>query len=249
MKNSIKFINHTNIIQYCFKMNKRASSGLFDGIFDDYRGAPSKSFVKIALIGDGATGKTSFFNRIANGDNSDYKFNKIYDATRGCNICQIEYMIGKHTITIHLFDTAGQELYGALRDSYIMGVDGIIIMYDLSEKITKQNVTAKWIPEVKHMLSCTKTHSYIPIAVVGNKNDKLETSNYFPDPSILTHTNFENLHDNYRLGSIEEFSVSVKADKDLMKPINWLLKNILSYYMPINVKRTKKQPVIVMTNT
>ncbi len=149
-------------------------TGFFDGLFDDCRGSPSKTSIKIALIGDGGTGKTSYFNRVTMGDHPEYKFSKVYDATRGCNICQIEYMIGKYTITLHLFDTAGQEKYGTLRDSYLMGVDGIILMYDLGEKITKQNVLSKWIPDVKRVLTSSGNKVSVPIAVIGNKNDVLD---------------------------------------------------------------------------
>ena len=39
--------------------------------------------IKITLIGDGATGKSSYFERLSNGLSSKYKFSKKYDATIG----------------------------------------------------------------------------------------------------------------------------------------------------------------------
>jgi len=232
--------------------NKNSSDdhGFFEEFFDDCRRSPFKSSIKIALIGDGGTGKTSYFNRIASGNHPDYKFSKVYDATRGCNICQIEYTIGRYPITLHIFDTAGQEKFGALRDSYLMGADGIILMYDLTEKITKQNVLAKWIPEVKKILKNSGTKSFIPIAVVGNKNDRIEEydlKNAYDLPGIRL-TTLTGAYSSSSCGQIEHFIISVKSDTNLMSPINWLLKTVLAYIMPVNAKRTGKLPKIVLCN-
>jgi GTP-binding nuclear protein Ran len=127
---------------------------------------PHKTNIKIALIGDGATGKTSYFERLVSGHLENYKFKKSYNATHSCNICQIEYSIGKHKIKIHLFDTAGQEKFGTLRDSYLFGVDGVILMYDLTQRDTKQNVVNKWLPEIKRILKTSKTKQYVPVIVI-----------------------------------------------------------------------------------
>lgn len=231
--------------------------GFFDGLFEDLRGAPTKTSIKIALLGDGATGKTSFFNRITNGDNPDYKFSKIYDATQGCNICQIEYMIGKYPITVHIFDTAGQEKFGMLRDSYLTGADAIILMYDLSEKITKQNVLTKWIPEVRRLLTAAHCTQYIPIAVVGNKNDKIDMSqaqtrtdriSIQSDPIGIRTATLVGAYDPHQFGPIDHFYISVKADEKLMDPINWVLRHVLAYIIPVDVKRSAKKPNIYLCN-
>jgi len=226
-------------------------------MFEQFRNAPSKTSIKIVLLGDGAIGKTAYFNRITSGDTDEYKFNKIYDATRGCNICQIEYMLGKYTIIIHLFDTAGQEKFGALRDSYLLGADGIILMYDLTENATKRNVLTKWIPDIKRILNDTSALSRIPIAVVGNKNDRIDVSALkcndpsryeledLHDEEMLTNTigiRMSTLKNIYKCGQIEHFYVSVKADENLIKPVNWLLEQILNCYLPVDIKRNNKIP-------
>lgn len=218
--------------------------GLFNTM-TDLCGPPKQSLIKIALIGDGSTGKTSYFERILSGDNSDYKFNKHYDATKGCNICQIEFIIGKYPITVHLFDTAGQEKFGALRDSYLVGIDGVILMYDITDRTTKQNALTKWIPEVKNILIASRTNKYVPIMVVGNKSDKIDSID-----TMTTHLRISTLLGCYesKFGEIDHCYISVKADENLMKPINWLLKYILSYYFNINVKKTNKQTQVTYCN-
>ena len=210
-----------------------------DSFLDLFHSPPKQKFIKIALIGDGSVGKTSYFERILFGDTDDYKFNKYYDATKGCNVCQIDYMIGQHTITVHLFDTAGQEKFGTLRDSYLIGVDGVIVMYDITNKATKQNVLTKWIPDIKRVLSASKCQKYVPIAVVGNKCDKMDNADADVHVSSLRAATLNGYYGS-NFGQIDHYYVSVKADENLMKPINWLLKNILSYYLNVNAKKIRK---------
>lgn len=215
----------------------------FDMLRETFQGSLKKKSFKIALIGDGSTGKTSYFNRISLGEQEDYKFEKKYDATQGCNICQIEFSINKNPVTLHLFDTAGQEKFGAMRDSYLLGVDGVIVLYDVSEKSTRSNVLTKWIPEIRKILSLSDETS-VPIMVVGNKNDKIANlDNVYENIGLRVST----LSGNYR-GPINHCFTSVKADENLMEPINWLLKTILSTYCVVNVERSKKKPVMVYCN-
>lgn len=251
--------------------NQSSTNGGIFNVIENFRCAPSKTSIKIVLLGDGATGKTSYFNRITSGDMDDYKFEKTYDATRGCNICQLEYTIGKYTVTVHLFDTAGQEKFGALRDSYLMGADGIILMYDLDKDAmaTKRNVLTKWLPEIKRVLNDSAVRSRIPIAIVGNKNDVINIAALrcndphrpelidITDEEMITNTvgirtstlkGIYNSNDNYKYGAIEHFYISVKADDNLIKPINWLLECILEYYLSVDVKRTNKLPKIYFCN-
>lgn len=191
--------------------------------------APSKTNVKIVLIGDGATGKTSYFDRMVSGNLNNYKFCKNYNATYACNVCQIEFKIYDHKIKIHLFDTAGQEKFGKLRDSYLMGADGIILMYDVTQKETNEHIVTKWIPEIKNiLLSSGKTN--VPVMIVGNKNDKIGKKN---EMCQLTLNEIYGIYN----GPIDHCTISVKSDDNMMKPLNWLLKKILSYLFPIHAKK------------
>lgn len=218
----------------------------FDGFFGN--DVPKKTSIKIALIGDGSTGKTSYFDRITSGDSPEYKFSKHYDATQGCNICQIEMMIGEYPITLHLFDTAGQEKFGMLRESYLMGADGIILMYDVTDKASKKNVIVRWLPEIKNILTKTKM-SDIPVAVVGNKCDKISVHGKsdceYPMLGFRTAalaSNYEN-----KFGSIEHHLMSVKANDNLMEPIIWLLRNILKKNTR-DIKKSEKKPLVIHCN-
>lgn len=215
----------------------------FDALFGNE--IPKKTSIKIALIGDGSTGKTSYFDRITSGDSPDYRFNKHYDATQGCNICQIEMLVGEVPVTLHLFDTAGQEKFGMLRDSYLMGADGIILMYDVMDKSSKQNVISRWLPEIRDIIGRARM-SDVPVAVVGNKYDKPCGKN--PCPEVLGFRRAV-LMSNYdsKYGSIDQQLISVRADHNLMAPIVWLLRNILKVNSNC-IGKSDKKPFIMHCN-
>jgi small GTP-binding protein len=246
-----------------------ATIGKYDNFFEGFRCSPKKTSIKIVLLGDGAVGKTSFFDRITTGDNLDYKFRKTYDATTGCNICQMDMKIGKYTIKLHMFDTAGQEKFGSLRDSYLMGADGIIMMYDLNNKSSRQNILTKWLPDLKKHIDSSCTKSNISVAVVGNKSDRIDEELIKKEKLYLDSTTCREvvglrksvLKTNYsstgtgsypvkskEYGQIEHFYSSVKQDEGLMDPINWLLKDILCYYISVDARKTSSKPVIVKTH-
>lgn len=241
-----------------------ATIGKHDHFFEGFRCPPKKSSIKLVLLGDGGVGKTSFFDRITTGDNLDYKFRKKYDATKGCNICQMDVMVGKYTIKLHIFDTAGQEKFGSLRDSYLMGADGVIMMYDLNNKSSRQNILTKWLPDLKKHIDASYTKSNIPVAVVGNKSDRIDEELIKKERLYIDSTQYMEvvgirksvLKSNYSMsgsysvrskeyGQIEHFYSSVKQDEGLMNPINWLLKDILCYYISVDVRKTRDKPVII----
>lgn len=219
-------------------------------IFEEFRAPPSKTSIKIVLLGDGSIGKTSFFQRITQSNDPNYKFSKVYDATQGCNICQIEYKIGKYPVTIHLFDTAGQEKFGMLRDSYLTGADAVILMYDLSDIRTKQSVLSTWLPNIMRSITASGYKQRVPVAVIGNKNDKIDSSEHRPDfnPVGLRTATLVGAYDMFQFGAIEHFYVSVKAEEGLMNPVNWLLRSVLNYYIPVDAQRSDKTPITYMCN-
>ena len=181
----------------------------------------SKTHLKFTLIGDGATGKSSFFERMSDGASQGYKFKKKYDATIGCDVCQLEFTSNSKKIIIHLFDTAGQEKFGELRDSYILGSDGILIMYDISNMDTKHSVT-RWINNIKR-ISDENNIKNIPIVVCGNKLDLKNKSG----PRELFEFRDSVLEGMYNThGNIKAELISVKANKNLMNPIYYLIKQV-----------------------
>lgn len=185
-----------------------------------------KSILKIVLLGDGATGKSSFFERISNGDDENYRFNKKYNATEGCNVCVIPCTINGRNVDIHLFDTAGQEKFGKLRDSYILGADGVIIMYDISNSDTRLNVL-KWLKNIKD-LSAQANAIPPSVVVCGNKIDLKKKCG--PSETYTFRTSTLRAHYNNDAG-LSTSLISVKSGENLWDGLHLLTKHILGLWV------------------
>ena len=70
----------------------------------------------------------------------------------------------KGLIKFNVWDTAGQEKLGGLRDGYYIGGNCGVIMFDVCSRITYQNVP-KWYKDL------VRVCENIPICLVGNKVD------------------------------------------------------------------------------
>jgi len=222
------------------------------GIFGERcQPAPSKTLFKFPILGDGCAGKTSYFNRLHNGDEINYKFEKEYDATRGCNIGKSYYNVGKYDLCAQMYDTAGQECFSGFRDCYTSGSDGIILMYDASEYKSKQSISTNWMPEIKRIMKDSNMKN-IPIAIVGNKNDivrKVKKENEYENFENHAHVGIRTstLLGLYKDGPIKHFDICVKEDECLFEPINWLFEQTLSSGST-NVKQSTKKSVTQMCN-
>ncbi len=73
--------------------------------------------------------------------------------------------INKSTIKLQIWDTAGQERYRTITNAYYKGADGIIIVFDLTNKESFLNV-GSWLKEVeKH------SGEDVTVSVLANKSD------------------------------------------------------------------------------
>ena len=68
-------------------------------------------------------------------------------------------------VKIQVWDTAGQERYRSITNAYYRGAEGILIVFDLTNKESFNNIQ-NWIKEVT-----TYTGQDVIILCLGNKND------------------------------------------------------------------------------
>ena len=130
---------------------------------------------KLSLLGDHAVGKTYIFNKISK--NSDAPtLSTIGVDKRTINYNDIDVNINgnivKESFSISLFDTAGQERFKSITKNYILGSDGIILIYDITKRDTFLHVE-KWLNDIKDILSNSNNSDYI-IMLLGNKLDLVE---------------------------------------------------------------------------
>ncbi|CAF1029738.1 unnamed protein product [Adineta steineri] len=128
----------------------------------DSEGETFEKQVKIVIVGDGSSGKTSMSQRFSND-----KFTPAYDQTLG-----IDYYLKRinltrtYNVTLAINDIGGQTLGGAMLDKYIYGADIVLLVYDITNLQSFENLE-DWYHSVMKYCAGRK-----PLfAVVGNKSD------------------------------------------------------------------------------
>ena len=131
---------------------------------------------KFALLGDSSVGKTSIFRKISTGNFSEQNIATIGTDKRTINYSDIEVELNgekvKKSFEISLFDTAGQERFRSITKNYIKGSDGIILIYDITNRDSFEHIEI-WLQNIKEILSDWKTSTY-SIMLLGNKLDLLD---------------------------------------------------------------------------
>eukprot|EP00766_Chilomastix_caulleryi_P001921 gnl/Chilomastix_caulleri/2896.p1 GENE.gnl/Chilomastix_caulleri/2896~~gnl/Chilomastix_caulleri/2896.p1 ORF type:complete len:147 (+),score=34.07 gnl/Chilomastix_caulleri/2896:36-476(+) len=114
---------------------------------------------KLVIVGDGGTGKTTFVKRHRTGE-----FERNYNPTIGVEVSDLQFSTNCGNLLFKVWDTAGQEKFGGLRDGYYIGADCAIVFFDVTARTTYRNVN-NWLRDLERM--CPR----IPIVLVGNKID------------------------------------------------------------------------------
>ncbi|MHA2174821.1 MAG: Rab family GTPase [Candidatus Hodarchaeales archaeon] len=125
----------------------------------------SKS-LKVIIIGDGGTGKTSLVNRFIH-----RKFSSIYKTTIGVDISPFNTVTKgpqEKSIRFVLWDMSGQTHFKRFRTRFYSGTSGAIVVYDLTKVTSYRNVNS-WIKECQE-----NVRKPIPIIIIGNKSDLTE---------------------------------------------------------------------------
>lgn len=91
---------------------------------------------KICLVGDGGTGKTTFINKVLNGD-----FISKYYATQGAVTKFLSLGLGDNSfVKYEVWDTAGQEKNVGLKDGYYIGAIAGFFFFDANSRETMANI-------------------------------------------------------------------------------------------------------------
>jgi len=152
---------------------------------------------KVVLVGDGGVGKTTYVKKLRTAE-----FEKKYVATLGVEVHPITFKSTCGTIRFNIWDTAGQEKLGGMREGYYMKADAIIAMYDGTSIHTRNNIT-NWVRDVRRVVGAD-----CPLVVVCNKSDinELTPMNEYQH---ITH------------------SISVKTSTKIYEPLLHLAKELM----------------------
>lgn len=165
---------------------------------------------KMILVGDGGVGKTTFVKRHLTGE-----FEKKYVATLGVEVRPLDFHTNVGKIRFNVWDTAGQEKFGGLRDGYYIQGQCAIIMFDVTARITYKNVP-NWHRDL------VRVCDNIPICLVGNKVDVKDRK--VNAKQITFH----------RKKNLQYYDVSAKSNYNFEKPFLWLARKLAGGNVQLN---------------
>jgi GTP-binding nuclear protein Ran len=138
-------------------------------------------------------------------DRVDLMILKLYLATVGVEVRPLLFHTNCGPIVFNVWDTAGQEKFGGLRDVYYVQGQCGIIMFDVTSRITYKNVP-NWHRDLVRI--CEN----IPIVLCGNKVDVKERK---VKPSQITF---------HRKKNLQYYDISAKSNYNFEKPFVWLAR-------------------------
>ena len=115
---------------------------------------------KLLVVGESGVGKTCILLRFA--DNS---FDETFLSTIGVDFKVKELIMDGKKIRLQIWDSAGQERFRNITNSYYRNCSGIIIVYDITSHESFDKVT-EWVSDVRKYVPT------VPLLLVGNKCDK-----------------------------------------------------------------------------
>lgn len=160
---------------------------------------------KLALVGDGGVGKSSFVRRHATGEFTDQ-----YTPTMGADVIPLNFRTTTgETITFNVWDMAGQDKFSGMKDGYFIQSDCAMIMFDTQSRFSYKN-TGEHAKDVKRI--CAD----IPIVVCGNKVD-------IPGRQVKPRN--ISIH---RVLKCDYYDISVKSNFNFEKPFLSLARKLLN---------------------
>ena len=137
----------------------------------------------VLLLGDSSVGKTCFLLRYC-----DKSFQEAHLSTIG-----LDYRLKSMTlqndknIKLQIWDTAGQDRFRAITKNYYKGANGIILIYDVTNKQSYENVK-NWLTQIKE-----EANPNVIIYLAGNKIDVEE------EQRVITTEDGQKIADEYKL--------------------------------------------------
>ena len=190
-------------------------------------------YIKLLMLGNSGVGKSSLLSRF-----TDNYFPLFLMGTAGIDFKHKYVTLEEKKIKLEIFDTAGQERFHCITTNYYNGVMGIILVYDISDKISFDDVH-KWMIQIKENVG-----EDVVIFLVGNKIDKernVETEEgeslaqkykvFFVETSAKEANNVDEIFMDLVKDILKNETILSKNNENAKK-----LKKFTSSNMPINVK-------------
>jgi len=175
--------------------------------------------IKLIIIGDSKTGKSTFINQIINN-----KYKNIYEPTIGVDFYTNKKYINNNKIILNIWDISGDKRFQNYTETYIRNSTFALIFFDINNEESFYNLR-KWYNRVK-----TLCPNILNIVLIGSKIDIYKDK--------IDFCSIKSISKEY---NVKFFLISSKDKKNINKPINYLLNSIdfqnIDYYKKIGINK------------
>ncbi|KRX10339.1 P-loop containing nucleoside triphosphate hydrolase [Pseudocohnilembus persalinus] len=117
--------------------------------------------LRLLIVGNSSVGKTCLLRRFSEG-----QFNQNFIPTVGIDFAVKNLKIDNKIVKVQIFDTAGQERFKSIISSYFRNADGILVVYDVTDKQSFEDLQDYWIRDIR--INCQEN---VKLILLGNKSD------------------------------------------------------------------------------
>jgi GTP-binding nuclear protein Ran len=154
---------------------------------------------KVILVGHPGIGKTTFVRSLNGGE-----FQEHYVPSVGVDVKPVRLQTPKGNVFLNIWDCAGEEKYGGLRDGYYIGSAALILMYALDQQ-DSQTCLESYFQSLTRVVGVD-----VPIVVCGNRKDSGTNKTKWAEEK-----------------NIEHFEISAKNKENIWDPIFSLVRKLL----------------------
>lgn len=191
-----------------------------------------RSDLKIIIVGNSGTGKTSFVNK--------WTKNQYSESYKATIVSEFGYKIFEYKgkmYRIQVWDLAGQDKNAIMTKVFCKDSHGVVILSDISSNSSLE-ATVTW----KKVIDDSVTFfdgSALPMMLVQNKIDLVDPCEY-GEEGVKEYGK--------RNGFVMTYQVSVKANINVFESMNEFLGYVIEKTERLNAKETDFRKSLVLTN-